>query len=251
MDDLHRHSRRFPIRPRPGPEAPLGLAADTHAFCRPADVARTPIPGGWAWDAPACRDDWWAHRVELVAGTVADGLAAWDARHAGKGLGRRAVTLELATDAPWPDAPPRWAPTRQAVLARAGAPVSAAETIDADAAADFLAAERPAHGPDHRAALRWWLGGLHARGGVTLAITGDDGVRGVLTAVPGPGGLVRLQEAHVAARWRRRGLLRALLGAVPAGRVVVVADLGGAEAAWRALGFAPAGRLLACAAPPP
>jgi hypothetical protein len=229
----------------------VGIAADTHAFCRPADVSRTPIPAGWVWDAPACRDDWWAHRVELVGGTVAEGLAAWDAHHAGKGLGRRAVTLELPVDADWPAAPARWAPTRQEVLARDAAPAEDGRvvTLDAGTAAAFLAAERRALGPGHEAALRWWLGGLHARGAVTRAIVGDDGVRGALTSVPGPGGLVRLQEVHVAARWRRTGVLRALLGAVPAGRVVVVSEVDGAAAAWRALGFAPVGRLLACAAP--
>ncbi|MEQ1508572.1 MAG: hypothetical protein ABMB14_40445, partial [Myxococcota bacterium] len=51
----------------------------TLRFATPADVAVTTVDGGTVWDAPACREAWFAHRIELdhPPDRLDDGFARW------------------------------------------------------------------------------------------------------------------------------------------------------------------------------
>jgi GNAT superfamily N-acetyltransferase len=229
-------------------EGVLGIVAETHGFCRPSGVLRAPVPGGWVWDAPPCRDAWSAHRVELVAGGVEEGLRWWEAHHAGKGLARVAITVE---GPPALAAPPGWSVTRQVVLVHSGAPEVGDAALpvrpaDPGRVADWIAAHRVIDGPAYARALRWWLGGLAANGAVTWVAWDGSEPAATVTLVPGPAGVGRLQEVFTAPGWRRRGLARALLSRAlqPVERAVLAVDAGSAaERCYRALGFSEVGRL--------
>jgi GNAT superfamily N-acetyltransferase len=225
------------------------------------------VPGGVIWDAPACREAWFGHRLELErAPTDLDAaFARWDEHHAGKGVGRRFLCWETGLDEPWAEIPQRFAPERLVGMARAGGAVPGPEpaapirpVTDLGGFAAAAARQEPAFGPAYEAYLRWLHLGLARAGATTFAaFHGEQPVAGA-TVVPGPEGpagrWVRFQEVWTDRAWRRRGLcsavIRRCLAAFP-GATFALAAVDGGDAAriYLRLGFQPVSRMAQCSRP--
>ncbi len=242
------------------PRRPL---SSTHGFARPPDNTATPVPGGLVWDAPSCRDAWFAHRLELD-GPPADlgaAFALWDAHHAGKGIGRRFVCWETPLEAPWAEVPQRLAPERMVGIVRHGAGEHRSDTIlpvrevgDLERLVAAAARQMPAQGPSYARYLGWLHRGLAAIGATTFAAFDGEEPVAAATVVPGPGGVWRFQEVWTDRAWRRRGLCAALvrrcLAVDPAG-TFVIASVDGSDALriYERLGFRRASRFVECSSP--
>lgn len=233
----------------------------THGFLEPG--RSVPIPGGRVWDAPACRDAWFAHRVELDRPPVdlAGAFRAWDAHHRGKGIARRYLCWETDPDEPWAELPERCAPVRMWGLVRGGSDAATPEAAlplrpveDLDAFVPIAARQHPEYGPSYEDYLGFLHRSLRALGAVVWAAW-DDGVPvASATVVPGPGRWFRFQEIWTDVPHRRRGLCAALVRrglATDPGGTFVIASVDGSDALriYERAGFARVSRFLECSTP--
>ncbi|MCB9688685.1 MAG: GNAT family N-acetyltransferase [Alphaproteobacteria bacterium] len=233
----------------------------THRFLAPS--TSTPLEHGRVWDEPACRDAWFAHRVELdrAPEDLEAAFRVWDLHHAGKGVERRYVCWETDVDEPWAAVPERCAPVRMWGLVRGGAedlgpepalPVRPVEDLDRFSL--IAARQHPEYGPTYPRYLRHQLGLLRGLGATVLAAW--DGERPVASAtiVPGPDRWYRFQEVWTDRAWRRRGLCGALVRrglAFDPGGVFVVCSVDGSDALriYERAGFARVSRFVECSTP--
>lgn len=228
-------------------------ACRTLRFAHPADVVWTEAKDHVVCDAPQCRAASFSHRLILDAPPSAEELPAWAevwrAAHGGKGVATAYAVWE-GRDA---DPPPGVEAFRTRVLMLdrvVDAPPGDHRPLgpdDADALTELFCRVEGDWTDGYGAYARWYTGGLLARAGA-----GQGAVYGAWRgdALAGVGGCMwsdreaRIQAVAVDEAHRRQGIATRLVLAslaqyqeVSFGVAYAVAEEGGPEALYRAMGF--------------
>ena len=173
------------------------------------------------WRAPACRESWFGHRLELDRSIdPAAGFARWEREQPGIDVDRRFLAWETPLDEPFPEIPARFAPSFGVGLERPPAPAARVPAVlpieeaeDLEPAIAAAGRQHPQFGDGYRVYVRWLYEGLAAQGATMFVARDGDRVVAAATVVPGPDRLARFQEVWTDAAHRRRGLATALVTA--------------------------------------